>query len=206
MERVKLYESNEERERYDNRADLFSIIVALERVDTAYIRDHMAADEYTTLCQSLLCKCKASYTNLGIGIEGLDAFMAEYQLSQGAKSAVLGRIKSGVPMTKEHGTGGTSSENGRLILEAGQHMIACTDALKMGHSSADVLHPIISDIVATVVKLFPNLPELESLRTWLRDINRLKAAEELDTNQTRQLQYDIECAYGALHKKLSDPT
>eukprot|EP01060_Flectonema_neradi_P006637 TRINITY_DN144_c8_g1_i1.p1 TRINITY_DN144_c8_g1~~TRINITY_DN144_c8_g1_i1.p1 ORF type:complete len:207 (+),score=25.47 TRINITY_DN144_c8_g1_i1:61-681(+) len=204
MERVKLYESTEERERYENKADLFGICVALERVDRAYIKDHITAEECTRLSTSLLCKCKASYTHLGLGIEDLDAFLTEFQLPQGSRVAVLNRIKCGVPMTKEHGTGEAStSDNGRLILEAGQHMIACTDALKMGQTSADALHPIVSDIVATVVRLFPDLAELEPLRGWLREINQLKAAEELNNDQARQLTYDIECAYNALHKMLS---
>jgi len=43
---VRLFSSNAERERYDNMADFFAIIVAMEHLEKAYVRDSVTPDEY----------------------------------------------------------------------------------------------------------------------------------------------------------------
>ena len=207
MERVKLYETGGERDLYEDKADLYGIIIAIERLDRAYIKDHISGDEYTRISEDLLTKCKVLYNKLQIGLDGLESFMTEHQgASQlgAGKSAVLSRIKIGVPITKEHGTGDLSSsyDSRRLILEAGQHMTTCVNTSTMGLNSADALYPILSDAVSTTAKVSPNLPELEALRNWLRIVNTLKAAEELTEDQARQFRFDVETAYGAFSKQL----
>ena len=39
MEEIELFESSRERERYDNLADLYAVIVATEHLERAYARD-----------------------------------------------------------------------------------------------------------------------------------------------------------------------
>jgi ESCRT-I complex subunit VPS28 len=42
---VRLFTNNKNREKYDNMADLFSIIVLMEHLEKAFIRDSITADE-----------------------------------------------------------------------------------------------------------------------------------------------------------------
>lgn len=43
---ARLYNSNAEREKYESQATLFGIIVALEYLERAYVRDAINATEY----------------------------------------------------------------------------------------------------------------------------------------------------------------
>ena len=45
-EEAKLYTTNAEREKYETQATLFGIIVALDYLERAYIRDSITAIEY----------------------------------------------------------------------------------------------------------------------------------------------------------------
>jgi ESCRT-I complex subunit VPS28 len=51
---VKLFTNNKNREKYDNMADLFSIIVLMEHLEKAFIRDSITADEYVLFFATLL--------------------------------------------------------------------------------------------------------------------------------------------------------
>lgn len=45
IQEVKLFTNNKERDKYDNMADLYSIIVLMEHLEKAFIRDSITADE-----------------------------------------------------------------------------------------------------------------------------------------------------------------
>eukprot|EP01059_Diplonema_ambulator_P032311 TRINITY_DN6290_c0_g1_i2.p1 TRINITY_DN6290_c0_g1~~TRINITY_DN6290_c0_g1_i2.p1 ORF type:complete len:215 (+),score=55.72 TRINITY_DN6290_c0_g1_i2:48-647(+) len=195
-ERVRLYNNNQERDHFDKLADLYSIIVAIERVETAYVRSNMTAADYEKQCKMLLSKYQSLYRVLEGSIGSLTDFLYEYRSSY---PTAVNRINNGAPL----GANSSEASSGQSILEAGQHMITCVDALKMGQVSADSLQPLFVDIVTTVSKLFPDLPELEPIRTWLRQINEMKAADELNPDQVRQATFDVEACYGAFSRKLA---
>ncbi len=50
-EEVRLYTTNAERERTENLATLYSIIVSLEYLERAYVRDSVNGREYTAFYQ-----------------------------------------------------------------------------------------------------------------------------------------------------------
>jgi ESCRT-I complex subunit VPS28 len=56
-EEVRLYTTNAEREKYNLLSTLFGIIVALDYLERAYVRDSITAAEYATLplCQYAGC-------------------------------------------------------------------------------------------------------------------------------------------------------
>lgn len=51
-EEVRLYSTNAEREKHNNLATLFGIVVALDYLERAYVRDSVTAAEY---CYLLPC-------------------------------------------------------------------------------------------------------------------------------------------------------
>ena len=61
FEEVKLYRNAREREKYDNMADLFSILTTLQQLEKAYIRDAVTPKEYTAACSKLLVQYKAAF-------------------------------------------------------------------------------------------------------------------------------------------------
>lgn len=54
-EEVRLYSTNAEREKYGLLATLFGIIVALDYLERAYVRDSVTAAEYALLRHSNSC-------------------------------------------------------------------------------------------------------------------------------------------------------
>ena len=61
MEEVRLSRNAREREKYDNLADLFSILSTLQQLEKAYIRDCVKHKEYTAACSKLLIQYKAAF-------------------------------------------------------------------------------------------------------------------------------------------------
>ena len=53
-EEVRLYTTNTEREKYESLATLYGIIVSLDYLERAYVRDAVPADEYAPKCVQLL--------------------------------------------------------------------------------------------------------------------------------------------------------
>lgn len=74
------------------------------------------------------------------------------------------------------------------------------DSLKLGQRAVDDIQPHLADTVAALVKV-TSLPAdfegLEKLRLWLKKLNAMRAHEEIDEDESRQLLFDIEAAYGA---------
>jgi ESCRT-I complex subunit VPS28 len=61
-EEVRLYTSNTEREKYESMATLFGIIVALDYLERAYVRDAVSASDYTPKCTQLLGRYKTMWS------------------------------------------------------------------------------------------------------------------------------------------------
>lgn len=65
---------------YDNMADLYSIIVLMEHLEKAFIRDSITADEYTPQCANLIAKYKTTMNFLSDSVDNLETFMNEYKV------------------------------------------------------------------------------------------------------------------------------
>jgi ESCRT-I complex subunit VPS28 len=52
----------------------------------------------------------------------------------------------------------------------------------------------------------PTLPAdfegLQKLRLWLKKLNEMRAVDEIDEDDSRQLLFDLESSYSAFHKHL----
>ena len=67
----------------------------------------------------------------------------------------------------------------------------------------DELHPALSELVDSV-SLVPRLPAEHESRSkalhWLTTLHQMKAHEQLDDEQVRQMSFDLDCAYNAFHR------
>ena len=75
---VKQFTSPSERQQLENLADVYSIIISLEQLEKAYIRDVVAAEEYAPACLKLIGQYKTALSSLGDF--DLQKFMREYQV------------------------------------------------------------------------------------------------------------------------------
>ncbi|KAI8816405.1 vacuolar protein sorting-associated [Fimicolochytrium jonesii] len=203
---IRLYTNNKEREKYDNMADLYGIIVATEHLERAYIRDAISAQEYTPACLKLIAQYKTALNLVGDWVPDVNAFIKEYQLSCPAATRRL--LEIGVPATIEHATTDTTGSAGsaKFVAETVQSFITLMDSLKLNYVAVDQIHPQLSDLIQSLNKV-PSLPKdyegKGKIRDWLITLNKMKASEEIDADQVRQLLFDLESALTEFHRSLS---
>ncbi|KAJ2823960.1 Vacuolar protein-sorting-associated protein 28 [Coemansia furcata] len=194
MDEIKLYNTSAEREVYENRAALYAIVMSLEHLERAFAHDSISAAEYTAECNKLLVQCKT--VSQMVNNPDLVKFTQQYRLSC---SAALRRLEVGVPSTIEHGTaGGLTGNNAKLVAKTVQDFITTMDALSMNMTSVDKLHPLLTDLLQSVNAasfLPPDFRWKASFRDWLIRLNKMKASDELDSEQARQLLFEVEQAY-----------
>ena len=77
-----------------------------------------------------------------------------------------------------------------------ENFITLLDAIKIGMVSKDTLHPLLVDVIQAVNKVtdkeFENKGKIVN---WLITLNQMRASEELNQDQAREVQFDIESAY-----------
>lgn len=189
---------------FDNMADLYAIIKTMEHLEKAYVKDAISAEAYTPACTKLIAQYR---TARGLVEMDVDRFVADYKLDC---AAALKRLKSGIPATVEHHVdaagGDVAKPDARIVAETVSHFITAMDSIKLNMTAVDSLFPLLTELLENLNKM-PNLsPDFEGkakIRNWVATLNRMKASEELNPEQSRQLLFDLESSYGAFHKSLA---
>ncbi|EJF64360.1 vacuolar protein sorting-associated protein 28 [Dichomitus squalens LYAD-421 SS1] len=200
-EEARLYTTNAEREKYGLLATLFGIIVALEYLERAYVRDSVTAAEYSPACTRLLSQYKTMLKLVGDDVPSIEQFMSRFRMDH---PAALYRIQVGVPATVEHSSE-AGPETSKWVAETTQWFITFADALKLGMRAKDQLHPHLQELVTSYAR-FKGSKDWEGrskMVGWLITLNGMKASEQLTEEQVRQLSFDIEHAYGEFMRSLS---
>ncbi|KAG9228776.1 putative vacuolar protein sorting-associated protein 28 [Amylocarpus encephaloides] len=199
-EEVKLSGTRAERDLQDSLAEVFSIIITLDEIEKAYLKDAIPETDYTETCERLLKQYKAILTDEAVSREFVDLenFKSNWDMEVPRASE---RIRIGLPSTvtaPSHNASTTSNTgtSGTLILEATQDFITFLDALKLGLFAKDQLHPLLSDVIQSVNKVTDR--DFESrgkIVQWLITLNQMKATEEVTEEQARELELDMNSAY-----------
>jgi len=201
---VKLWSNKREREETEAKADLFALIKTVDRLEKAYVRDHISAKEYETTCHNMIAKYRTLLNTMQDTVPDVRAFMQHYNMD--CPAAVNRLIVSGIPATIEHGNTGRSAAAGgegseAVVAETVQAFITTMDALKINMTSVDSVHPLLSDLVQSLNKL-AFLPRdfdgREKTKQWLTQLNQMRASDQLTDEQTRQLLFDLESGYNAV--------
>lgn len=202
---VRLWTSKKEQECYENYADLYAIIKTVEKLEKAYVRDAISAKEYEAACLNLIAKFKTLRTALkDNGVPNVEHFMSTYRME--CPAAMQRLLHSGIPATIEHGKPRNDGESGvASVAETVQHFITTMDGLKLNLSAVDQLYPYLTDLVAALHKVPQLPPDFEGkakLKDWMRRMNNMKASDELDEEQVRQLLFDLENSYNSFMRFL----
>ncbi|KEY68393.1 hypothetical protein S40285_01117 [Stachybotrys chlorohalonatus IBT 40285] len=210
-EEVKLTTTRAERDLQEYLGELFSIIVTLDELEKAFLKDAIPEADYTEICDRSLRQYKALLAEETIAKEfqGLEEFKAKWDLEVPRATE---RIRVGMPSTTidksasappPSGPGPVNNTSGLLILEATQEFITFLDAVKLGLLSKDQLHPLLSDVIQSVNRVtdkdFENRGKIVQ---WLITLNQMKATEELSEKQARELEMDIQQAYQGFRRTL----
>ncbi|QRW18064.1 vacuolar protein sorting-associated protein 28 [Rhizoctonia solani] len=176
-------------------ATLFGIIVALEYLERAYVRDAINAAEYTPACTRLLSQYKTMLKLVGDSVPSVEEFMRRYNMDH---PAALHRVQVGVPATIEHSSDQQgSAETAKWVAETTQSFITFMDALNLKLRAKDQLHPRLQELMTGYAR-FKDSAKWEGrgkIVSWLITLNAMKASDEISEDQARQLLFDIDHAY-----------
>ncbi|KAH8766798.1 vacuolar protein sorting-associated [Diaporthe sp. PMI_573] len=209
-EEVKLADTRAERDLQDSLAEIFSIIITLDELEKAFLKDAIPEAEYSEICERSLKQYKSILADEAVGraFVGLEEFKAEWDLEVPRATE---RIRVGMPSTAVTASSGAApapaaagNTSGALILEATQDFITFLDALRLGLLAKDQLHPLLTDVIQSVNKVtdrdFENRGKIVN---WLITLNQMKATEELSEAQARELELDINSAYQGFKSTLT---
>ncbi|TYG48548.1 hypothetical protein ES288_D10G024300v1 [Gossypium darwinii] len=197
---VKLWNDKREREMYENFAELYAIIKATEKLEKAYVRDIISSSEYETECQKLIAHFKTLAFTLKDTVPSIESFADTYKMD--CPAAINQLVTSGVPATVEHrAAAATSATNSAAIVaECVQNFITAMDSLKLNMVAVDQVHPLLSDLSASLNKLGILPPDFEGkmkMKEWISRLSKMGAADELTEQQARQLHFDLESSYNS---------
>ncbi|KAJ5578712.1 Vacuolar protein sorting-associated protein Vps28, partial [Penicillium hispanicum] len=206
-EEVKLVSSSGERDLYESLAEIYSIIVTLDGLEKAYIKDVVTEAEYTETCTRLLKQYKSSLGDESVAREFVD--LETFKRTWGLECPrATERLRIGLPATVEQAShsaptpstaaagGAAGGASGSLILAATENFITFLDALKLNMVSKDALHPLLSEVIQSVNKVTDgDFENRGKIIQWLIALNQMRATEELSEEQARELAFDIEQAY-----------
>ena len=198
-ERVKLWDNIKEREKYEMMADLFSIITTTEHLEKAYVRDAVLPDPYSKSCSKLINQFKTLAPMIKDSVPNVEDFIRDFKMDVPAAKNRL--MKIGVPATVEHGSSSNSGQ--KLIAETAQHFITSMNALQLQQKSVDQLQPWLSSLNQSLNECpIRDFSGKAKIKNWLITLNGMKASDELNDEQLRQLAFDLEQAYNDFHKNL----
>jgi ESCRT-I complex subunit VPS28 len=200
---IELFDSGREREMYDNLGDLYSIFMATESLERAYARNAITREEYTAECNRLISQFRvAERVALGKSMTA-ETFMQVYQLDCPRAADRLLRI--GVPEQMLSNT--ESHKTAITVAETAESFITLMDAVKLELTAVDELQPLLSDLMNSLTRL-PEIPnDFEPNRIvqqWLQKLNLMRAVDEIDEADSRQLYMDLDSAYQEFKRYLSD--
>lgn len=159
-----LYTSSSSREKWDNCANLYSLILSVDALERAYVSQAITESQYGPICTRLLSQVKTSVKLVTSSsntspddppaISGLDDFMKLWGLDLPLSSH---RLQLGIPATLEHPTSGggggmevgmSGADRSKNVAETTQAFITLMDALKLKLRAKDELHPLLGEAVS----------------------------------------------------------
>ena len=198
LEEVKLFSSPSERERYDNMADVYSLINTIECLEKAYIKDSVESKEYTAACSKLLSQYKAAFKQIQKEFGSVEHFLRKYRFEC---PVALDRIREDRPITIKDDKGSTHA----CIAEIVSTFITISDRLKLGMKSMDELLPDLRELHETMGRLTMLPPTYQGpnrVKTWIDKMSRMSASDVLEESDLRQMTYDLDTSLNEFNKIL----
>jgi ESCRT-I complex subunit VPS28 len=213
-EEITLFSTPKQRELYESLAEIYSIVVALDKLEKAYLKDSVSQHEYTPTCLRLLTQYNTILKNEDVLAEfnDLETFKSKYNMNFAHATS---RLKIGVPATVEQAVEHSHTVNAsvpgalvsnvssKAVAEATGNFITMMDGLKLNFKAKDQLHPLLSELMTSLNKVTnSNFEGRGKLVQWLITLNGMKATEELTEEQARQLLFDLDHSYKSFYTTL----
>lgn len=195
---IKAFDSATERRRCEDLADLYAIARATESLEAIFSRDAVTPAEYAQECTKLISQFKSTESALvsSGAIKSGDAFFKEFQID--FPRAYERLIRTGVPATVIHAT--NVSSDAVVVAQTTQSFITAMDAIKLDQKAVDQIQPLIKDLTSSLNRVsgIPgDFDALTKMKLWLQKLHQMRASDELQEEEARQLLFDLESSYGA---------
>ncbi|KAK9480315.1 vacuolar protein sorting-associated [Lipomyces japonicus] len=219
-EEARLYRTSAQRDLYESLAEIYSIIVTLDFVERAYVKDTISQSEYTPVCSRLLAQYSTILKNQAVADEfkDLDSFSKQYDIDY---PSAISRIRVGIPATVENPVAtrpantvsfteqqptslpNQTASSAKAAADAIANFITFMDALKLNYKAKDDLHPLLGELMTSLNAVTTeNFDGRAKIIEWLIKLNAMKATDELTEEESRQLLFDIDHAYKVFYNKL----
>lgn len=104
-----------------------------------------------------------------------------------------------------HGGGKDDRAQSVIVAETVQAFITAMDALRLGQRAVDEIQPLIADVTGSLVRvpqLSPDFEGLQKMKLWLQKLHDMRAHDEIEEQDSRQLLFDVETSYNGFHSFL----
>mmetsp|Transcript_32903 Transcript_32903/g.59586 ORF Transcript_32903/g.59586 Transcript_32903/m.59586 type:complete len:223 (+) Transcript_32903:61-729(+) len=204
QEEIELYTTSKERQHFDDQANLYSIILATEHLERAYARDCITQKEYTTECNKLISQFRLA-EKAALKETAVEDFMDLYEMD--CPRATERLLRMGVPEPMKNADSNTTVAV--TVAETVQHFITTMDAVKLEQRAVDELQPLLSDLMDCLTRLPETPNDFEPNRKvskWLQKLNAMRAVDQIDEDDARQLYHDLDSAYAEFTRYLKRTT
>lgn len=199
---IDLYETSREREIYENCADLYAIIIATEHLERAFSNNAITHKEYLSECNKLIAQFKmAEKAALGKKMKTED-FMKFYHMD--CPRATERLLNYGIP-AQVKSSNDEETHVAVTVAETVQYFITAMDAVALEKRAVDELQPLLSDLLHALTRLPETPNDFEPNRQvekWLMKLNAMRAVEEIDEDDARQLSHDLDSTYAEFTRYL----
>ena len=193
---VKLYANARDRKKFNELADLYAIVKAMEHLEVAYARDAIGKEQYTEACSKLLGQFKGAQQaiKLDARVDTVHEFLEVYKAEC---PRAMKRIHDGVPATlvdQDHSTANTQA----LVAETVSNFITVIDALKLGTREVDELTLVMVELMSCLnraVGVSDDFQPKRKVHSWVTLLGEMGAHDSISEEQARQLELDIQTAY-----------
>lgn len=198
--------TSQERREASTYGELYSILVATEHLENAFVKGAVSNEDYEKACTQLLAQFKTLKNGLKDKLPDIRSFAQEHGLHCPlAEERLLG---AGVAATALFGGAAVTGKESLACFKASENFITLLDAVKLNLNAVDELLPVVRDLQASIVGI-PNLPPLsgvDRIAGWLVTLNGMRASDHINEDQSRQLALDVEQAYTSLKNWLHEKT
>jgi ESCRT-I complex subunit VPS28 len=198
---MKLATDQASRAKYDMLADLYSILVATEALETAFNRSAITDDEYTPACKKLITQFRNVQSALARSSHtaNVSEFVSHYGLS--VPLALQRLTVEMVPAT----VGAEEKNDALLVSRTVAAYISVTDTLEMNDEGCPVddLLPFLRELksyVAQHARLPASHAAAVKVNEWVTVVGNMAAHEDVSEEQVRQMKMDM----GAAHASFND--
>lgn len=188
-------------------AELYSILVTTEHLETAFVRGAVSNEDYERNCTQIIAQFKTLQNALRDWYPDVRVFIREQGIHCPLAEERL--LDAGVPATSLYQKGGAAASAGKesfACFKASEGFITLSDALKLDIKAVDEVLPLVRDLQDSILSIpaLPPLAGVDRIASWLVDLNGKRASDVLDDSQCRQLAMDVELAYTSLKRWLQE--